>query len=58
MFVKTFFLFFFLTLGLGFPLPCIHIVSHLGAFVKRFFNFFFGGGGRQTPSAVWVAVPH
>jgi hypothetical protein len=49
MFVKNFFLFFFLTLGLGFPLPCIHIVSHLGAFVKRFFNFF---------SVVAVARPH
>ena len=41
MFVKNFFLFFFLTLSLGFPLPCIHIVSHLGAFVKGFFTFFF-----------------
>ena len=49
MFVKNFFLFFFLTFGLGFPLPCIHIVSHLGAFVKRFFNFF---------SVVVVARPH
>ena len=35
------FLNFFQPLGLGCSPHCSYIVSHLGAFVKRFFNFFF-----------------